>query len=432
MNLAETFRRIGYYTVDYCKGKPVRKHLDELRLSNGNPDSIEALRKQRLNDLVQHAISTTKHYKDYRISSDLCELPVINKTDVRKRYDDFISDKYKKEELVPVTTSGSYGTPFTFYLTKEKKARQTAEVLYYGEWAGFYIGMKHGYIRVTKKSDLSLFLQNQHLMNPINLDNTWLEAQRNDLKKKKLKVIIGYPSAMTALGHYCKERGDRPEEFNLTSFISTSEPILKDSADVISDTFGCKVYNRYSTEEFGVIAAECTINYGYHINESSYIVEMLSLDKDEPVSDGKVGRIIVTDLFSHAMPLIRYDTGDIGIRQRSCSCKIAGPVFINIEGRQVESVFTPEGKRISPFAINGAMRDLDGILQFQFVQKTKKSYELMLVCTDKFIDNTEEKIMKRFREILGENAKISVTYKNTISPQRSGKRPYIRSEIHNK
>src|SRR5690606_13183339 len=63
-----------------------------------------------------------------------------------------------------------------------------------------------------------------------------------------------------------------------------------------------------------------------------------------PILSTKPGQlqIVVTDLFSHAMPLIRYEIGDLGILgSRECECGCSLPVLEELHGRIVEQVFNP-------------------------------------------------------------------------------------------
>src|SRR5690606_12483253 len=122
---------------------------------------------------------------NYNDSSSLIDYPVIDKKVVKENYDNFISKNYKIEELYKMTTSGSYGTPFTVYLNKEKKTKQHAEVLFFGEWSNFFVGTKHAYLMTKSKSKLKLILQNEIIMAPFTLNIEWLNKQRNTLKKKK-------------------------------------------------------------------------------------------------------------------------------------------------------------------------------------------------------------------------------------------------------
>lgn len=59
--------------------------------------------KNQQNDLenfLKHAINTTKYYKNYSKYKTINECPVITKDNIKKNYKDFISNKYKKENLV--------------------------------------------------------------------------------------------------------------------------------------------------------------------------------------------------------------------------------------------------------------------------------------------------------------------------------------------
>jgi phenylacetate-coenzyme A ligase PaaK-like adenylate-forming protein len=43
------------------------------------------------------------------------------------------------------------------------------------------------------------------------------------------------------------------------------------------------------------------------------IVEVLG-DNDRPVSPGDQGRIVITNLFNHTLPILRYELGDYAVR----------------------------------------------------------------------------------------------------------------------
>ncbi len=56
----------------------------------------------------------------------------------------------------------------------------------------------------------------------------------------------------------------------------------------------------------------------FTINWASFYIEIIDFNEDKPVEQGKLSRIIVTDLYNLATPIIRYDTGDLG---RCCNYK---------------------------------------------------------------------------------------------------------------
>ena len=73
----------------------------------------------------------------------------------------------------------------------------------------------------------------------------------------------------------------------------------------------------YGNNENGFLACQVGEEDRYTVDLYNFYIEMLRLDSDDPVKPGELGRIVVTDFYNKAFPMIRYDTGDTGIYQRS-------------------------------------------------------------------------------------------------------------------
>jgi phenylacetate-CoA ligase len=72
---------------------------------------------------------------------------------------------------------------------------------------------------------------------------------------------------------------------------------------------GIRVGQCYATADLGVIAYETEAREGMVVNED-YIVEIVRPGTGEPVADGEVGELVVTN-FNSLYPLIRFATGDL-------------------------------------------------------------------------------------------------------------------------
>ncbi|MEP1934056.1 MAG: AMP-binding protein [Roseibium sp.] len=82
---------------------------------------------------------------------------------------------------------------------------------------------------------------------------------------------------------------------------------------------GIAVAQCYATADLGVIAYETSAREGMVVNED-YIVEIVRPGTGEPVADGEVGELVVTN-FNPIYPLIRFGTGDLSMvvpGQSSC------------------------------------------------------------------------------------------------------------------
>jgi len=228
------------------------------------------------------------------------------------------------------------------------------------------------------------------------------------------------------LAAYCQAHGDAPSMFSLQAVVPTAEGLSTCERQAIHAMFGCPVFNRYASQEFGVLAQECS-HLRLHLNTASYVFELLALDNDRPVPPGQPGRVVVTDLFSHAMPLIRYDLGDLAVLEATrCPCGRPTPALTELQGRLVETIFDTRGRRLSPFILVNNLREVDGITQFRFIQRAVNSYELVLVTAPGFSQETW--LVQLLRHCLGEDANVKIRRVRDIPPLCSGKRPYVVNE----
>jgi phenylacetate-CoA ligase len=73
------------------------------------------------------------------------------------------------------------------------------------------------------------------------------------------------------------------------------------------------------------------------------------LDEGVPVEDGQSGELIGTSLLDADMPLIRYRLGDRVARQdppSPCPCGRTLPLFDRIDGRDDDTLYTMDGRRV--------------------------------------------------------------------------------------
>src|SRR5690606_23498111 len=92
-----------------------------------------------LSNILKHAAQNADFYKsiDYK---DLNNFPVINKTVINENSSLFLTSDSNK--LFKTTTSGSTGTPLIIYQDTIKRARHSADMIYFNEMAGYVLGSK--------------------------------------------------------------------------------------------------------------------------------------------------------------------------------------------------------------------------------------------------------------------------------------------------
>ncbi len=129
----------------------------------------------------------------------------------------------------------------------------------------------------------------------------------------------------------------------IEQFLTVSDRVDPQLRALISDVFGGRIIDRYSSEEFGYIALQCPVHDHMHVCSPSLVVEVVD-DEGNACDIGVPGRVLVTSLHNFAMPLIRYDIGDIAEFGEPCDAGIIWPVLKQVNGRDRDSITLPNGQ----------------------------------------------------------------------------------------
>jgi phenylacetate-CoA ligase len=422
MNLQAKVRRLGFNLIDVLRGCPVGRALRDGNNFYANREAFTGVRKERLDALLRHVVDQIPFYRDYSAKDGLGAFPVIDKQTIRAEPEAFINPSVSIDSLIKVTTSGSTGEPFTCYHEAAKRSQKLADLLYFNGLVGYAVGMRHLLMRATPAGRLKQALLNQIWVDPTHWNTSFCEDVRVSLREKRVEVAIGYPSVFADIAAHCLERDDMPQDFRLKAFISTSEVLTDAQSAVIQKAFGCQVVSRYATEEVGVVGQSNEGVDQFELNTRSLIIEVLGETDNIPVAPGEVGRVVVTDLTMRAMPLIRYDLGDLAKVEAVSADGLGVSRLAALEGKTAHVITDVHGERVAPLAILVAFKNFTGIRQFQFCQTGEQSYELRVTpLSAKVPDET----LPMLKAILGSEAEISVQKMKSLPRLRSGKSPIV-------
>jgi phenylacetate-CoA ligase len=430
MSFLEIVRKNIFWFIDNLQGGAVRKHYSDVIeiIEHGSTTGPITRKNELLDKLLFHAKNTTDFYKGFPESCTLPDFPVINKAIIRNSFDQFISQKYRPDQLIPVVTSGSTGTPFKVFHDRNKKIRNYADTVYFAKLAGYQIGDRLLYLKIwakqKMKNPLSYWMQNLIPVDVIKLNDAQVEDLIRKMKTSRSTFgFLGYSSALEVVCKYLDKIESGRINANVSSIISMSETLNDYTKESMQKYFGVPAVSRYSNLENGIIAQQEINSEGrYLVNTASYYVEVLKMDSDNPADYGQLGRIVVTDLFNYAMPLIRYDTGDIGALT-SDTAKPGNLYFSIIEGRKLDLLFDTTGNLVSSYIVYKNMWQYTEIIQYQLIQEGEKEYIFKINTDGVFI--REEQLIKEFKKYLGEDAEFTVEYVSEIPLLHSGKRKKI-------
>jgi phenylacetate-CoA ligase len=390
-------------------------------------EELRKLQEKGLRAIIKHAYQNSPFYHqlfrsleirpgDIKRLEDLEKLPIVTKDEVKKNYQKFIARNYKV--FFQRCTSGSTGAPFT--MSFDERAWDYIEAIYARSWFG--IGYKPWeriayYWHEPLRKKLFNYLG---LMRKYWISNHLSEEEQIDLMLKlRCKVICHFPSIIYSIAKKIKKEGI---ELKAKIVFTHGEVLSSKMRKVIEETFDCRVYDRYGSAEFLIMASECKERVGYHVNEDSLVLEILR--DGEEVSSGERGEVVVTGLANYLFPLIRYKIGDIAIpSDETCPCGRELSLLKSIEGRGKDFIVLKSGRLFTPKEIIDSIADISEIYKFRVNYKGRNRFLIEVVLFDG--GKILEKIEQRLKELLKEEVKIKFKVVDEIIKTKGGKRGMV-------
>lgn len=391
-------------------------------------ESVNTGTVKGLKDVLEYAVDHTKFYSSIKKDGmTIHDFPVMNKTLLNAHYDEIIADGYDENNTHKMHTSGSTGIPFTVMQDLAKRERHIADLKYFGVMAGYLDKDPMCYLR-AKPTATPEQQERDHIwqLDICNLNKKNLADYYHVMVEKKCKALIAYPSTLeTAVDFWSQHFVN---DSCISTIISTSETLTDEIKNKLHNFFGknTDIYARYSNTEQGILGQEAGESNVFKLNWASYYFEILKMDSDEPAEDGELGRIVITDLYNKAFPMIRYDTGDVARMRRSGKSEL--PELCDLFGRRMDLIYDTKGEVVSPFLLCRTMRLSKGIEQWQFIQEDTKEYTLKITANNDKKPNLYKEV-SNFKKTLGEDAAIHVIYVENIPVMNSLKRKMIVSNL---
>jgi len=405
--------------ININRGRIVNQY-DEIMSIMKEPQLLKGVKATYLTNILEFVANHSAYYSDYIDWKNLWDFPVVNKNILRENYELInVSELNGINGTVKKSTSGSTGVPFSIYMDRNKHSRYIADLKWFAATIGCQSHERMVYLHNAHHSYIK-DIEIQKKDNFYNLGYTYCDKENIEKLLEEIESImplgmIGYTSLFNAMADYFINEQPAKRNYQLRFIVNTSEVITSRTRNALEEYFGCRVYSRYGSEETGVLAQEDGSEYGARFNEASYYLEMLSLDSDKPVEDGEIGRIVITDLFNHAFPLIRYDTGDIGVRKVLSDGRI---YLTKIWGRVLDSIYTTDGRLVPGGEATDFLESIVDIRQFQLVQEDTTTFHWYLNSRNRDYDAF---VITETRKMLGEDANVIVEYVDDVPCLKSGK-----------
>lgn len=445
--LSKFSQSIGYPLFWLWRGVEVKNKLAKLQDAQWLAKSeIEAIQWRRLLRLLHHAYKNVPYYhsifynlnmkpEDITTYEEFRKLPFLTKSDITLNYDSLIAINMDKKRMKTDSTGGSTGQNVSFLEDNIEISYRFANTLRGDSMAGLYPGTR--FIELWGAAfdappfgifgkPLAKLAFRRLFLSAYNLSEEQMHKYIDKINRFKPDVILAYPSPLYHFSKFISAQGiELPP---LHSILTSAETLMDNQRKTIENVFGCKIFNRYGCREFGNLGTECEMHNGIHLFQDKFLIEILR--DGEPVNDGEIGEIVVTDLHKYGMPFIRYRIGDLGTPgDTCCACGRGFPLLQKLDGRVFDIISTPDGRYISGTFWTLLFRSVDGIKSFQVIQKAKDKIDILLIKNNDFRPCNLDILTSRIVEKCGMEMHISYNFVDKIALTNSGKHRFVISNV---
>jgi len=377
-----------------------------LRMERGTffDPSIETLDRKDLDALVDERVRYTIAYaaenspfyrhwfaehgirpKDIREHEDLLDLPIVSGKTLRENQppltSEFMFRSAPWEEIFTVhETSGTSGTPKSFFLTWEDWMRYAAKYARIFVSQGFGKGDR---VVICASYGMNVGANTMTLaareIGMTIIPTGKCSFPRRILESYRPTGIVGSVFKLLHLAERLTSEGTDPRETSLERLVVGGESFSEEARAYLSQVWDREVYNTYGSTE-GTMCGECRKKQGLHVPE-----DLVHLDVYDPalrsfVRDGECGRAILTTLLPPGgrcgSLLINYDTEDttVVMDRGPCPC-----------GRTHMRIYTPQREAETVWILGTPVNKVDierGVFHPDSMQYLTGEYEAFVYSGD--------------------------------------------------
>lgn len=397
-------------------------------------------RRDYVNDQIAVLLGHAQTYSPFwrtrlppRGVSSLADLPVMTRAQLR--------DQAAAEGPLPlppdhgdtlqITTSGSTAEPLRLFGSRLGASYNEARNSYEDVVGGRRLDLPYGYV----SGKIAAFEAVDRW--PSRTGEVWQTGPgfsmplKGDLLGETLGRILdgpgGYlvlrPAIVEGLAELAEARG-RPVP-PIAEIITYGELVTPALRELARRVLGARIADIYSAEEVGPIGFECRRSPAhYHIATTGVVVEVVD-ERRRPVADGKVGDVLVTGLFSHASPVVRYDIGDRAALLGRCPCGHDGPVLRSLAGRRRSLLRLPDGRLFFMRMMVSEIVPIAPVREARLLQTTRTGLVFEVVATREITAEEREALAGVIRRGSSQDFDVEVRQVPAIDWGPSGKRHQI-------
>jgi phenylacetate-CoA ligase len=354
---------------------------------------------QRLFDEHGVILSQIQSFEDFKK-----DVPIVNKAMIRESQNITIPIKGMKL----VTTSGTTGSPFQFYIDPAGNDKEMAAIFY--QWAR--IGFKPGDCRIEMRGYQEEPIVHYPDKAVVRFSIINMEKNIHDMvsyiNRSGIKFIHGYPSAIYKFILLLK-RYNLVITHPIMGVMLASENVYDWQINEIEEGLKPKaLIAHYGNAEEVALGAWCEKNQAYHFIPLYGYVEK-----------GERNELIGTGFINKATPLIRYQMTDtldnFAVHPCSDCRRTLFPVVDKIGGRIEEYLVNENDELIPPAVVTFPFKHLEVIKGIQIIQLEDKNILIKYLGQDSEELKHEIKVIVRdLQPLFGNSIRVNIEYVQDI------------------
>ena len=405
------------------------------KYSNLSFESIDRIRHIQNNIFQNHMKYVFEHSHFYRKKlknfnlkqitlDDISQLPLTSKNDLEDFYNDFLACQERQIADI-VHTSGTSGKKIYF-----KYSEQDLQRLAYNEKISLLTaGLSADDIVLLTCTLDRCFIAGMAYYSGcralgcsvIRNGASTFRSAMNLINELKPNLIIGVPSYIYKLAEFMQQENNDPALSSVVKLVCIGEPIRQwncldskiflepnEICTQIESIWQAKAYSTYALTETVTTFCECEAARGGHLIPELCFIEIID-ESGNQVPVGEEGEIVVTPFFTQAMPLIRYQTGDISrIIEEPCTCGRNSLRLGPITGRKFQ-MLKVKGTKIYPNSIYPILDSIKEILLYRLVAIRNNLSDSLII--ELALNHNSENILEHITEILHSSLRIRLQLK---------------------
>lgn len=400
-----------------------------------NATALRQLELQNLKKQLQFAVRQVPFYRHIQLNPSasptewLHSFPILTKQILNDQQNQLLTEP--KHKLTKVASSGSSGLRSVVYLNNHDLSTTRAIQTLWWEWTGFRLGDRLLQTGINPNRTFVKKIKDKLTRTTYTSAFNHDEASISSILRKQYDYFGGYASSLNEFALIAEKY---QIDAHFRAAFCWGDKVFDSYRAQVRRSFRCELFETYGASEGLMIAAQQDLPYLYIMNPHIHL-EILD-DDHQPVPDGQLGHVVATRLDSRAMPLIRYQLGDLAIKLPAelypKDRKLQFPLLQKVIGRDTDVVKTRQGQVLVVHFFTGIFEHIPQIKQFRVIQESLDGMLIEYIPGKNFsveiLSTIEQQILKKIKE------PFHLVFKKVenIPPTASGKPQMVLSLIQKK